>query len=113
MDIMQLLTALLALLGVGGLFSALINLGKIAKLVTPENVEKWIGGLNLVGLIGMYVAKTFFPDFDIMIADEMAGDVARILTHVTELIVMVGGSKLFHTLFRGFPVLGKSFSLQK
>jgi len=100
-----------------------VSLGGAAALVTAcVNTLKQFGVLKdgqaptaaLLGNLALFVAlallKVFAPVVDIANLDATAGTIAQILGLVTGLVVQVGLSKGAHSLLRGAPVIGKSFS---
>jgi len=111
MDITQLVTIVLAAGGFGALVSAIVNVLKTVKLVQDGQAPTWITGLNLLGVIALYVASALKLPFDLEIVNQQMGIVAQFLVAMGQLIVAFGGSKLFYSVARGAPLIGKSRSL--
>ena len=110
MDINQIVSLWASMLGVGALISVGIQIAKYFNLIADGNAQKVIGGVNLVGVIVVCVIVIFFPDFDLLKADSVAGQLANLLTLVFGYIVSLFGSKFTYDQLRGLPFLGKSFT---
>jgi hypothetical protein len=109
-DLSGLVTGFLSLAGAAGLIAALVNAGKAAGLVQDGKAGMWSLGLNLVGLVTLYIVGLVKPDFDIGQADAVAGSLAQILTLVLALLSQLGISKLAHLSIKGLPLIGTSYS---
>jgi len=110
MDLLSLATQFLSLAGVGLLVAVLINVGKTAGLVKDGTAPTWSLGINLAGLVALFVLKVFAPQVDVSNLDSVAGQVAQILTIAVGLFVQLGGSRLGHELVKNIPLIGKSFT---
>jgi uncharacterized membrane protein len=110
MELQGLLTIVLGMAGFGALVSAIVNLLKGAGVVTDGTSQTWVTGLNLVGVVALFVAQTVGVQLDMTALDANLGTVATILVSVGQLVVAMGGSKLFYSVSRGSPVVGKSYS---
>lgn len=102
-----------SLVGVGALIAALINVGKVAGWVKDGTAPTWSTGLNLLGLLILFVLGLFKPDVDLVYADQVAGQVANIMLMVTGLVVQLLSSRATHSALKGTKVLGASYSLQQ
>lgn len=107
----MLVAALLKLGGFAALVAVLVNIGKTIKLV-PDGLAPTVStGLNLVGLIVLYVMGIVKPDFNIEQMDSVAGTLAQILALTFGLIWQLIASRLTHEkALKGLPLIGKSFS---
>jgi len=108
MEIPQLLQVLLSLGGFGALIGLIINVLKTVGVVKDGQATNWATGLNLVLLIALFVGKVV--GFDVAGLDGIASQVADTGIVILQLIVMIGGSRLFHNTLRGVPVVGRSLS---
>ena len=108
MEIPQLLHVLLSLGGFGALIGLIINVLKTVGLVKDGQATNWATGLNLVLLIALFVGKVI--GFDVAGLDGVAGEIANAGVSILQLLVMLGGSRLFHNTLKGVPVVGRSFS---
>jgi len=109
-DLPNLLSQFLALAGVGALLSFLVNVGKTVGLVKDGQAANWVTGLNLAGLVALFVLKVFVPSADIGEIDGLAATIAQIGVLVLGLVTQLLGSKLAHASVRGTWAIGKSFS---
>ena len=110
MELNDLLLQLGTLAGFGALVAVLVNLGKQAGLVKDGQAPIYSTGLNLAGLVALFVLKVFVPAQDVGQLDSVAAGLAQALAALAGLIVQLGGAKAAHALLRGFPVIGKSYS---
>ena len=104
---------LLLIPGLGVLVSACVNIFKTVGLVGEGqggNVVKVVNALLYLLFIGLPVFGVNMDWVGINVNFETAGD---FLTIISMFFISVGSSDLFHKLFRGTPVIGKSFSLNK
>ena len=111
MDLSNLVSQFLALAGVGAFFALVINALKVAGVVKDGDAPTWATGLNLVGLVALFLLRVFVPSADIGKLDGVAATVAQIGVLVLGLITQMLGSKLAHFSVKGAPVIGKSYSL--
>jgi hypothetical protein len=109
-DVSGLLSQFLALAGVGAFFAFLVNVGKTVGLVKDGTAPNWVAGLNLAGLVALFVLKVFVPSADIGQLDGLAATIAQIGVLVLGLVTQLLGSKLAHASVRGTWAIGKSFS---
>jgi hypothetical protein len=111
MDITQLVVIVLAVGGFGALVSAGVNVLKVMGLVKDGDASTWITGFDLLGVIALYVATAFKLPFGLEIIGQQMGVIATFLIALGQLIVAFGGSKLFYSMARGVPLIGKSHSI--
>lgn len=107
-----LLAQWLGLAGIAALIAVLINVGKLAGVVKDGQAQTWSAGLNLAGLIALFVLRIFKPDFDIGIIDEQAAALANAAVVIIGYITQLLSSKLAHLAFKNVPMLGTSFSVE-
>lgn len=110
-SINQLLVAFLSLSGFGGLVAVLVNVGKTTGLVKDGKAPIFVTGLNLLGLVILFVVRLVAPEFDLGEVDALAGTFAQVLVVVLSFIVQLGSSKITHSILKGAPVIGKSHSV--
>jgi hypothetical protein len=108
MEIPQLLHTLLSLGGFGALIGLIINILKTVGVVKDGQATNWATGLNLVLLVALFIGKVV--GFDVAGLDGIASQFADSGIAILQLIVMIGGSRLFHNTLRGVPVVGRSMS---
>lgn len=113
LDITTLLGQFLALAGVGALIALLINIGKQVGIVKDGDTPTWVTGLNLLGLVGLFVLRVVRPDADIGQLDGIASTIAQIGVLVLALITQIGSAKVAHAAVRGAAVIGYSFSVKR
>jgi hypothetical protein len=103
---------LMALGGFAALIAVVINVGKSVGLIPDGHAGTWAVGLNLAGLIGLFVAGIVAPEFDAVGLSGNMAQVAEILSLIFAFIVQNWVSKGTHEVFSsgGVPVIGKSFS---
>ena len=106
----ELFTGWKALIGMAALIAVLINLLKVANVVQEGDSVKWSAGLNLLGLVTIFLLKLWKPDLSIEMVDGTAGSVATVLTVILTYISQLGWSKLAHFTLKKIPWIGKSFS---
>lgn len=110
MTIDQLVALFLSLGGVGTLVAALVNALKTVGVVKDGQAQTFSLGFNLVGLVALFALGLFAPDADLAGIDATAAQVAQLLTIVVGLVVQLGGSKIAHSVLKGAPVIGKTFT---
>lgn len=99
-----------SLLGFAALVSLLVNVGKYFGIVKDDTADKWVAGLNLIGVLALYLAKLFIPDFDPMPINSVMQELALVGTYILSFVGMIFGSRLTYSLTKGLPVVGKSFT---
>src|SRR3990167_40085 len=110
MELNELVTQLGTLAGFGGLIALIVNALKTFGVVKNGQSPIWSLGLNVAGIVILFLLKVFKPDVDPAQYDGIAGKIVTIATLALGLFVQLGGSKGVHNLVRGVPLLGKSFS---
>jgi hypothetical protein len=109
--------ALLATLGgVAALIVMLVNAGKAMGWVKDSTAEVWFKSLYFLAFVALVVQQIFFPHFDVLKLDRIAGLLAQlggyVLPTVLTLLFPVAArfGKYFHNGLRGVPIFGASFS---
>ena len=103
------LAAVLALTGFPALFAVLVNVGKVLGL--PDGLAPVVSfGLNLV--LFVFVAVMLFLGKDVVVYDQLADTVAKILALVIQLLGGLVMTKLWHEGLKrtDVPLLGASYS---
>ncbi|HSW63410.1 MAG TPA: hypothetical protein VLH56_08880 [Dissulfurispiraceae bacterium] len=111
-DFSSFLQSFLALGGFGGMVAVLINIGKTVGWIPDGRAPTVAVGLNLVGLIGLFVLGVVKPDIDIGGLDGQFDQIAVILTLVFGFVWQMISSKFTHTAVRGATVFGTSYSVE-
>jgi hypothetical protein len=108
----ELFGQLLALGGFAAMVAILINVMKTLGWVQDGQAGTWATGLNLLGLVALFVTGIVAPDFDLTGLDANLAMVAEILSLIFAFIYQNWVSKGTHTVFSSgeVPVIGKSFS---
>lgn len=112
MNITDLLALLLSLGGFGGFIAFLVNALKAFNIVKEETTTYWITGFNLLGLVVLFALGIFKPDM-IAPADKLLAALAQVGMIVLGLLFPNAISRATHALFRGVPLVGTSFSLNR
>lgn len=108
----SLLTLFGSLGGIGALVAALVNIGKTVGWVKDNQAPTWVTGLNLAGLILVFVLGIFAPDMKIAGVDQFAGQLAIVLVTVFGFVWQILASKLTHSALKGTVLVGKSFTVE-
>lgn len=98
------------LAGFAALIAVAINVGKAVGVVKDGWAPVWSVGLNLVGLVGLFVLQVVDPTVDVAEMDTQAAQFAEVATVVLSYIVQLLSSKLAHYALKGVPWFGESFS---
>mgnify|MGYP001768597225 CR=1 FL=1 len=111
-EIYNLVMSFGAMAGFAALVAVLINVLKTFGVVKDGDASKWSAILNLVGLVGLVVAKIVWPDLSTSGVDAIAGLVAGILVVVLGYVVQIVVSSKTHNALAdaNIPLLGKSYS---
>ena len=110
--LLSLVEQLAVLGGFAALISVLINVLKTFGVVKDGQAGTWSAGLNLAGLVALFVTGIVAPEFDVSGLDTSIAQVAEILSLLFAFIVQNWISKGTHTVFSSgqVPVIGRSFS---
>jgi hypothetical protein len=113
MDVQTLTTTVLGMAGFGACVSVLVNLFKELGWVKDGTAPTWVTGFNVAGIAALFVAQAAGAQFDLASMDAKLGDVARLAVTVGELVIALGGSKIFYSVVKGTPGIGASNTLKK
>lgn len=105
-----LVAQLMAMGGLSALVAFLVNAGKQFGLVKDGEAMKYVTGLNLLALVGLFLAQTFYPALDIAKTDDAFGMVAKIGAMVLLFVLQMGISGKTNQVVTGAPVIGYSHS---
>lgn len=103
---------LMALGGFAALIAVVINVLKSVGVIKDGQAGTWAAGMNLAGLIGLFVAGIVAPEFEVAGLDANMAQIAEILSLIFAFILQNWVSKGTHSVFSsgGVPVIGKSYS---
>jgi len=114
MEILQAALAQLGMLGgVAAIIAVLINIAKTLNIVQDGQAVVYSVVANFVVFAGLVATSLFKIDIDVLGLDANLSTYAVMLTTVFGYFVQLGGTKLFNSLVKGTPVIGKSFSADK
>ncbi len=108
----EIVVEVLALAGFAALIALLVNVGKLIGFIKDGDAVKWSGGLNLLGILALFVTRLFLPTFDVSGIDQTLLTIATVGSYILGYVLELGISKLTHIAVKGLPVIGKSYSLQ-
>ncbi|MBI5297952.1 MAG: hypothetical protein HY869_20950 [Chloroflexi bacterium] len=116
-EFLKAVAALLATLGgVAALIVMLVNAGKSVGWVKDSTADVWFKSLYFLAFVALVVQQTFFPQFDVLKLDQVAGLLAQLGGYVlpTALAVLfpvlARFGAYFHNGLRGVPIFGASHS---
>ena len=104
------------LAGVASFVVFLVNFLKAVKLVKDGTADIWFKTLNFAAFVLLVAQQLFFPQFDILQLDKIAGLLAELGKYVLPMVLTVlfpvasqyGG--YLHRQVRGVPIFGSSYS---
>ena len=120
MDFVEFLKACAALFatlaGVASFVVFLVNFLKAVRLVKYGTADIWFKTLNFSAFVLLVAQQLFFPQFDILQLDKIAGLLADLGKYVLPMVLTVlfpvatqyGG--YLHNQVRGVPIFGASHS---
>jgi hypothetical protein len=108
----DLVTELMSLAGVGAFIAVVINILKATGVVNDGTAPTWAAGLNVLGLVILFILHVFVPSTDISNLNTVAGQVAQIAALVVGLVIQLLSSKAAHFALKGVPLVGYSYSLR-
>ena len=108
--LVELIGQLGALGGFAALVAMLVNVLKSFGLIGDGHAGQVAVGLNLAGLVALFVVGQFAPGFDIGIFDQQLGQLAEILILIFAFVFQNFISNGTHGTLSGMriPVIGKS-----
>ena len=98
--------------GIASLIAAAVNGAKSLGWLKDGDAPIAVLVANAGGFALFFGAKLLIPGFDVPYADGVAGQIAVVLVNLLQLGTQLGLTKVFHTGFKGLPVIGTSFSLK-
>jgi hypothetical protein len=94
MNLQLALTLLAGLVGLPALWSVIIDLLKLAGVVTDGNAGKWNAAFSILSIVLVLVAVNFFPSLNVGGIDKLLLEIAQfagiILTLLTQIFVAKG-----------------------
>ncbi len=120
MDFVEFLKACAALfatlVGIASLIVFVVNFLKAVKVVKDGTADIWFKSLNFVAFVLLVAQQLFFPQFDVMQLDKIAGLLVQLGDYVLPMVLTVlfpvasqyGG--YLHSQVRGVPLFGTSLS---
>lgn len=99
-----------SLAGFGALIGFLINILKTAGVIKDGQAVAWSTGLNLLGLIGLFVIGLAAPAVDLSAIDSQVAQFVQVGLVVFAYVLQLLGAKVGHIAVRGTPFIGKSYS---
>ena len=109
-DFNSIVMEVLALAGFAALVAVVINAGKYFGWIKDGDAVKWSGGLNLVGILALFITRLFLPDFNTAGINATLFTIATVASYILSYVMSLGISKLTHTVVTGIPVIGKSYT---
>lgn len=106
----EILIQFAALAGFAALASIIINALKLFGVVKDGTADKWVAGVNFVGVMTLYALRLFVPSFDVTAADGAMQEMALVGSYVLSFVGMLLTSKLTYVGTKGLPVIGTSNS---
>lgn len=104
----EIVTYYASLAGIGALVAVLVNLGKTLGFI-PDGWAKRAAALgNLLAFAVVFLLQVLELPVSIPALDESAAFLAQVFT----LLVQLASSQAAHTLLKGLPWVGTSYSLQ-
>ena len=101
-----------SLAGVGSFIAVLINIGKTVGLVKEGQAQAYSLGMNLAGLMILFVVGIVKPDVNIQGMDAQMGAVGSVLMIIFSFAWQLYSSKFAHdNILKGTPIIGASFTL--
>ena len=113
MNIENLLIIFCTLVGWGALVTFVINTGKRMGYVKDGDAPAWSGGLNLIGLVGVFVLQMFFPQLNITLLDTNLAALVNVARVMVGFVLEMGASRLTHNVIKGVPYVGSSHTLKR
>lgn len=99
-----------SLAGMAALIALVINVLKLIGVVKDGTAQTWSAGLNLAGMVLLFVANILQPDLDIAGIDEHVMNFVNVAVIVLGYVMQLVTSKVAHFAVTGLPVIGKSYS---
>ena len=102
----------LSSVGVAALLAIALNVLKQANLLKDGQADKFVKIATLVIALILFAAKLYKPDFDLMQFDGAAQLLAKNIVVMLPIFMWIVQqvAPRVHTVMRGVPVIGKSYS---
>jgi hypothetical protein len=100
-----------SLVGFGMLVSFIVSILKYTGVIVDGTSDKWVAGLNLIGLVAVVIVVNFFPQVNLPYIDEKLVGIMGILNYIWSYVLTLLGSKVAYWAVKGLPVIGKSLSV--
>jgi hypothetical protein len=114
MEVLQAAMTQLGLLGgVAAIIAVLINIFKTLGVIQDGQATTYSVVANFVVFAGLVATNLFKINVDVAGLDANLATYAVMLTTVFGYFVQLGGTKLFNSLIKGVPVIGKSYTADK
>jgi|GEM_PF-1561329 len=109
-DFLAVITKFLTMGGFAALVAILINVLKALKVVKDGTAGTWSAGLNLLGLVGMYIYQVVTPGADITLIDQHLGAIAQIMSGIFSYVYTYWVSNTTHKVLSAgeVPLIGTS-----
>ena len=102
-----------SLVGFAALIAIVINVLKLTGVVKDGTAQTWSAGLNLVGLVGLFILRVVKPDLDVGELDKQVGAFSQVAVVMIGYISQLLASKLTHVAVKNIPLIGASHTLDK
>ncbi len=99
--------------GYSAMVSLVVNILKFKGVIADGYSARWVAGFNLVGVLAVYVATRFFPEFQLVPIDTVLMEIATVGGFIFAEVLMIFGSRITHEAVKGIPLVGKSFTVDK
>lgn len=99
-----------ALVGFAAFVSLLINVLKFFGVVKDGTSDKWVAGFNLAGILALFTARLFIPDWNPLPVDNILLEIATVGGYILTYVIMIYGSRFTYGVVKNIPLIGKSFS---
>jgi hypothetical protein len=84
------------LVGLPFVIGLIVDVLKLAGVVTPGTSGIWSAGLNLLAILGLAVLLKYIPDFDVHTWDAQLLELAKALVLIITWIAQLFGTKVAH-----------------
>jgi len=99
------------LVGLPFVIGLIIDVLKLAGVVTPGTAGIWSAGFNLAAILGVAILLKYVPDFDVTTWDAKLLELAKAVVLIITWIVQLFGTKGAHHFYiRGLGIARFSFS---
>lgn len=112
MNLQEYIVVFTAFVGVPALITVLINIFKGFGIVKDGKALAWVKWLNVGFFVGVYLVKTFIPEFDLAWFDSVAVLVSELGIALLAVIgTGIGVSGRVYGALKGIPLIGYSYTL--